>query len=267
MDNLALYYLGKVVYDYCGLNYLNNISSLKMKVSKRLRQLNIESYWSYIRYLQEHPSEWDQLIVLLTINETYFFREDKQLYIYQQKILPQFASEVQQPIKIWSAGCSTGEEAYSLAMMTMDLDHYKPKKVHIIGSDINKKVLSIAKEGIYSKSSLAFRRIPPYWLQKYFDEMENNYRIKDEVKKMVSFQYVNLLEEVENGRNEEFDVIFCRNVLIYFDEETIEKVVKSFYRALKKGGYLFLGHAETISNLKIGFETLNENGTFYYRKG
>jgi len=267
MDNLALNYLGKVVYDYCGLNYLNNISSLKMKVSKRLEQLNMPSFWNYIRFLEDHPSEWDHLIEKLTINETYFFREDKQLYVYQQKVLPQLVSKAQKPIKVWSAGCSTGEEPYSLAMMTMDSGLYVPGDVQIIGSDINKKVLSIAEKGIYNKTSLAFRRIPAQWLGKYFDETEQAYQIKDEVKKMVSFHYVNLLEEIEYGRNEEVDVIFCRNVLIYFDEETIEKVVKSFYRALKKGGYLFLGHAETISTLKIGFETLNANGTFYYRKG
>lgn len=266
MENLALNHLGKIIYDYCGLNYLTNLSSLNMKISKRLVELNLHTLWSYIRFLEKNESEWDHLIQLLTINETYFYREDKQLLIYQNTILPQLKNR-NSKIKIWSAGCSTGEEPYSLAILTKDSGLFGLNEIEIIGTDINKKVLNVANSGTYNKNSLSFRRIPPLWLQTYFHETSSDYVIKDCVKDIVTFQYFNLIDEIENYEKEAYDVIFCRNVLIYFDEETIKKVVTSFYHALKKGGYLFLGHAETITKFNIGFETINKDGTFYYRKG
>lgn len=266
MEVLALNHLGKVVYDYCGLNYLSNLSSLEMKISKRVKELNLQSLWSYIRFLDENESEWDRLIELLTINETYFYREDKQLLVYKNTILPRLQSNTK-PIKVWSAGCSTGEEAYSLAILTKSSGIYESNEVEIVGTDINKKVLNIAQKGVYNKNSLSFRRIPQHWLQTFFHETTTSYKIKDSVKEIVSFRYLNLLDENMYCEKETYDVIFCRNVLIYFDDETIKKVVTRFYNALKKGGYLFLGHAETISKFNLKFETINEDGTFYYRKG
>lgn len=265
MEDLALNQLGKIVYDYCGLNYLNNLSSLNMKISKHLKELNIRSLWSYICFLEENPTEWERLIELLTVNETYFYREDKQLSVYQHHILPEFITS-QNSLKIWCAGCSTGEEPYSLAMLTVDAGICNPNNVQIVGTDINQRVLKVAKSGLYSKRSLSFRRIPPNWLRDYFVETSTDYEISESIKNMVSFRYFNLMDDIPNNRKEEYEVIFCRNVLIYFDQATIEKVVTGFYHALKKGGYLFLGHAETISQLEIGFEVINNNGTFYYKK-
>lgn len=267
MENFALNHFGKVVHDYCGLNFLNNLSSLKAKTAKRLAELNIKSYWNYIRYLEENPLEWERLIELLTINETYFFREEKQLFVFQNKILPQLKEEnSSEPLKIWSAGCSTGEEPYSLAMMIMDSKLFGPNEVKILGTDIDKRTILTAEKGIYNKNSLSFRRIPKSWLQNYFYETPDSYKISDDVKKFVTFDYLNLVGNIGQSIGEEYDIIFCRNVLIYFDEETLKKVITSFYHSLKKGGYLFLGHAETITHLNIGFKTINTDGTFYYRK-
>ncbi|MDZ5474109.1 protein-glutamate O-methyltransferase CheR [Bacillus sp. 31A1R] len=258
MDNISLKQLSQIVYYYCGLNYVNNLSSLEVKISKRLQDLNL-SIWEYIRLLEESKSEWDQLVELLTINETYFYREEKQLTVLRDYILPQH----HQPLKIWSAACSTGEEPYSLAIVLSQSD----VKGQVTGTDINKRVLEAASNGVYNKRSLSFRRIPPQWLSTYFDESENEYSVKESIKELVEFKYLNLLDEKSMQNQQNYDVIFCRNVLIYFDAETVEKVVRYFYHSLKKGGYLFLGHAENISNLNIGFETLNTQGTFYYRKG
>ncbi|UGB30214.1 CheR family methyltransferase [Metabacillus sp. B2-18] len=268
MENFALKQLAQLVYEYCGLNYLNNISSLEAKISKRLEQLSV-TLWSYMRLLEENPKEWDILVELLTINETYFYREDKQLHVFQNKVIPILKKEraLEQPIKIWSAACSTGEEPYSLVMMLNDLDVTLEDKVTITATDINKKVLQTATNGIYHKKSLSFRRIPQKWLDTYFEETENHYSVKKDIQDTITFKYLNLLDE-ENMRNEGlYDVIFCRNVLIYFDAETVKKVATSFYHSLKKGGYLFLGHAENISTMGIGFETISTDGTFYYRKG
>lgn len=267
MDAFALKHLSQLVYQYCGLNYQKNLPSLAMKVSVRIEQLSL-SLWGYIQILEKDRNEWDKLTELLTINETYFFREDKQLTFFKKNMLPNFRNVSQhQPLRIWSAACSTGEEPYSLAMLILDSGLFKPNEVRIIGTDINKKVLSTAKKGIYSKRSLSFRRIPQEWLGKYFVETEQDYQISDMVKSMVSFEYLNLLDGWQMSSKNQINIIFCRNVLIYFDQETTKKVASSFYQALVDGGHLFLGHAETISNMGIGFETLNTEGTFYYRKG
>ncbi|WP_246945136.1 CheR family methyltransferase [Bacillus pinisoli] len=266
MENIALTQLGQLVYNYCGLNYLSNLPSLEAKVSKRLQELNV-TLWSYIKILEESAEEWDVLMVLLTINETYFYREDKQLSVFQHTVLPSLNKKHVKPIKIWSAACSTGEEPYSLAMSVLDSGIYSSDEVQIIGTDINKKVLNTAKGGTYNKRSLSFRRIPERWLTSYFYDNPNDYQIKGEAKEMVSFKYLNLLDDRSMRSESGYDVIFCRNVLIYFDAETIKKVATYFYHSLKKDGLLFLGHAENISNMGIGFETISTDGTFYYRKG
>lgn len=266
MENLALKELAQKVYQHCGLDYRNNLGSLELKTARRLQEIGI-SLWEYSRLPDHSPGEWDVLVELLTINETYFFREEKQLGVYQNVLLPQLlAGGENQSIKVWSAACSSGEEPYSLAMSTMDYSREAAAKVDITGTDINKKVLKAAAEGIYHKRSLSFRRIPPPWLNGYFTEQADSFALNDEIRKMVSFQHMNLLEE-NNNSHEKYDIIFCRNVLIYFDYETIRKVAEGFHRSLKKGGYLFLGHAENISNMGLDFETVSTNGTFYYRKG
>lgn len=266
MENLALKQLGQLVYDYCGLNYLANLDSLEMKIQKRLSVLHMGSIWSYIRYLERTSNEWDPLMELLTINETYFYREDKQLEVFQKNILLKLTStSADSEIKVWSAACSTGEEPYSLAILAKEKNQQHQLK--ITATDINKKVLTIAEEGKYNKRSLSFRRIPTQWLEKYFIQTTDTFELQPDIKQLVSFEYLNLLGKDIHNIVGEYDVIFCRNVLIYFDEETVKKVIICFYNALKKGGYLFLGHAETIYKLDIGFETINDNGTFYYRKG
>lgn len=267
MEQFTLKQLGQQVYDYCGLNYLNNISSLESKISPRLQSLSL-SLWEYLKLLENDPHEWDTLVEILTINETYFFREDKQLTFFQETILPALkVKKPSQPIRIWSAACSTGEEPYSLAMLILDSGLLEQHDVQIIGTDINKKVLAVAKKGTYSKKSLSFRRIPPIWLNKYFEEGKEEYKVKDTVKGMVDFEYLNLLDKEKMSLQNQFDIIFCRNVLIYFDQETMRKVTSSFFQSLVSGGHLFLGHAENISNMGIGFETISTEGTFFYRKG
>lgn len=266
MGNLSLNAFGQFVYDYCGLNYLKNVGSLELKTKKRLQQLGITNYWEYMRYVDKHQEEWTTIVELLTINETYFYREDKQLTVLQQEVVPQLLEKQHGPLKIWSAACSTGDEPYSIAMM---LHHYiqEPnKKIDILATDINERVLKIAKKGAYSKSSLSFRRIPEQWVKTYFKDTPSHYVVNAEIRGAVHFDYANLYQLEQQNFSEQFDVIFCRNVLIYFDEQTIEKIAKAFHRALKKGGYLFLGHAETISKMNIGFKTINSEGTFYYQK-
>lgn len=152
-------------------------------------------------------------------------------------------------------------------MMTLDAGRSETLPVKITASDINKKVLDMAEKGLYHKRSLSFRRIPEHWLTQYFEDRDPYYEVITPLKNMVSFEHLNLLnQEHMINQRDQFDVIFCRNVLIYFDQATVKKVVSYFHDALKKGGYLFLGHAETISQMGVGFESVSKDGTFYYRK-
>lgn len=262
MENLAWQQFAKLVYDYCGLDYRKNLDALEMKLAKRLKTLQMPTLWRYMSYLDNNTDEWGQVVEILTINETYFYREDKQLNVYQQHILPTLTG----PVNVWSAACSTGEEPYSLAIMSKQAGR-DATSVQITATDINQRVLQVAKQGAYAKRSLSFRRIPPAWLEAHFLADDTHYYIDPTVQQMVHFDYLNLLDIAHNGPTEQFDVIFCRNVLIYFDEATIKRVVSGFHRALKKGGHLFLGHAETISHFDIDFKTVHSEGTFYYQKG
>lgn len=266
MENLGLMQFGQLVYNYCGLNYLKNLSSLDTKMKKRLKQLNLINYWEYIGFIEKNKNEWVQIIELLTINETYFYREDKQLTVLQNKIAPQLLRNSDTPLTIWSAGCSTGDEPYSIAILLHDQIKMR-NKIHILGTDINQRVLEVAKNGAYNKNSLSFRRIPETWISTYFNETDSQYIVKEIIRQNVTFDTINLFNVDQLQLHEKFDVIFCRNVLIYFDEQTIKKIVTAFYKALKPGGFLFLGHSETITKLDVGFQTINLDGTFYYQKG
>jgi chemotaxis protein methyltransferase CheR len=266
MENQALYNFAKVVYDYCGLNYLHNLTTLHLKMAKHLKSLHITHYEDYLMYLNKHPEQWENIVELLTINETYFYREEKQFHTFCDKVYKPFIQKQNQPLKLWSAACSTGEEPYSLIMNTLQIDEKACERIEIIATDINQSVLQFASEAKYFHKSLAFRRIPSNWLEQYFEHEGLFVTVQPFIKEVVSFQHLNLLAFDQYPDDQSLDVIFCRNVLIYFDEQTIEKVVRGFYKALKKGGVLFLGHAEMISKLNIGFQTVNDNGTFYYRK-
>jgi chemotaxis protein methyltransferase CheR len=264
VPDMCLKDLGQMIYDFCGLNYLDNLSSLASKVSKRLSVLKM-SYREYTEFLKKNRQEWDHLVELITINETYFFREESQLYELSHAILPQFRDK--KCIRIWSAACSTGEEPYSLAMTIAESGIVPLESVHIIATDINKKVLQIARRGWYHKNSLCFRRTPKEMLDKYFFPQDEGFQIKSFIKDRIEFRYSNLLNDMEMAGGETVDIIFCRNVLIYFDSVTTRRVIAKFYDRLNPGGFLFLGHAETITGMNTNFEIINARATFYYRKG
>ena len=265
-EQYAIEKLTGLIYDYCGLNFSNNPETVQLKLNKRLKQLQIHTYSEYFNFLVNNLQEWAEVVECLTINETYFYREEKQLHVFRDVIFREFISRGEKPVKIWSAACSTGEEPYSIIMNTLDMNEDCLQQIEITATDITNSVLQTASKGTYFNKSLTFRRIPEHWINDYFECDGKYYSVSPNIKERVNFKYLNLLNFNDYPEEQSYDVIFCRNVLIYFDEETIERVVRAFYKALKKGGYLFLGHAEMISRLNIGFETVNHNGTFYYRK-
>lgn len=266
MQENGLVKLSQMIYDYCGLNYRDRLSSLKEKLSKRISELGF-SYEEYGDYILKTPIEWEPLVELLTINETYFYREENQLNECCSVILPELKATIRnRPIRIWSAACSTGEEPYTLAMLIQETGKFPFGTVEIIGTDIDKKVIEKAEKGWYHQNSFAFRRIPEQLLKTYFNVEDGGYQVNHEIRKMVSFQQLNLLNEHKVAQLGEVDVIFCRNVLIYFDQETIKRVIRYLHRNLAPGGYLFLGHAESITDMALGFQKVDAAKTFYYRK-
>ncbi|WP_318507782.1 protein-glutamate O-methyltransferase CheR [Bacillus sp. T3] len=265
MQDKGLQHLSQLIKDYCGLRYGDRLNTLKERTSDRITTLGL-SYWEYCRYLQTTPAEWDSLVELLTINETYFYREENQLNECCSVILPTIKKRINRPIRIWSAACSSGEEPYTLAMLIHETGLFLPGAVEIIATDIDIKVLEKAKKGWYHQGSFSFRRIPAHLLKKYFSEADGGYQISPSIKRMVKFQQLNLLDEEMVASISEVDVIFCRNVLIYFDQEVTNTVISSMNRNLVSGGYLFLGHADAITDSRLGLNKVYSDKTFYYRK-
>lgn len=249
--------------EYCGIDFTTNLPNLELKLSRRLKELETP-FEEYHVFLQENAKEWDKLVEQITINETYFFREFSQLEEFQ-RLLKSKSGKV---INVWCIPCSTGEEAYSLAILAKEMELLTGNRVRIMASDLNKKVLEQAKKGFYSKKSLSFRRLPENkeYIKKYFIETEMGFEVKNEIKQMVTFEPFNLTDYRSYAKFNQMDVIFCRNVLFYFNDEITKNIIQSFYSILKGDGYLFLGHAESISNIKTGFVPVHTKDTYYYKK-
>ena len=243
---------------------------LQRRLSARIRELNLDSFENYYTYLMYHPgreSELEILFDLITTNETYFFREERQLRAFTDELIPCLVSDRTRPrsLRIWSAGCSTGEEPYTLAILCRNSELLNGWNVDLFASDLSQKVIQTARRGIYRES--AFRSAPPEFRERYFEKtQENQYQIREELRRMVTFGKLNFLDERRTGILGEFDLIFCRNVIIYFDEEAKKKAIKILYRCLKKGGYLLLGHAESLLSLSTQFKLVHLTNDMVYQK-
>jgi len=184
-----------------------------------------------------------------------------------EEIVPEIYSRKgsERSLRIWSAGCSTGEEPYTIAMMLMEKGYDFKMDVEILGSDINQKVLSAARRGIYKRGS--FRTTVDYFAQKYFKEdPPGNFKISDDVKKLVNFSYLNLFDNYKLRFIKEFDIIFCRNVIIYFDLASKRDLISTFHEKLVPGGYLLLGHAESLMNISTAFKLVHLKNDMVYQK-
>ncbi|HEX9021200.1 MAG TPA: CheR family methyltransferase [Nitrospirota bacterium] len=250
--------LRDLVHSYCGIYFDDGSKFLvERRLARRIEQRQLKSFEEYYRFLRYDRKREEELAVLvdnLTTNETYFFRENPQLRAFSEEILPELRRTLadRKALRIWSAGCSTGEEPYTIAMLLLESgDWWRDWQVEILGSDINQRVLHTARKGVYKK--IAHRATSPEMLARYFIEEKGDYRIIDKVKELVSFSYLNLLDPYKTSLISGMDIIFCRNVIIYFDKEAKKKVIESFYRKLREGGYLLLGHSESLINLSSAF--------------
>ncbi|MBV9493180.1 MAG: protein-glutamate O-methyltransferase CheR [Acidobacteria bacterium] len=242
---------------------------LQKRLSPRARELNFDSFQKYFYFLQYDPraeSEFDHIYDLVTTNETYFFREPAQLTAFTEEIVPDLlARKTVKKIRIWSAGCSSGEEPYSLAMLLQEAGLYNQGTFEIFASDINQQVLAKARKGVYREN--AFRATTPELRERYFTRQDDNtWRISDEIRNRVSFGRLNLYDEARVSLLGHLDVVFCRNVIIYFDDASKRIVVTNFYNRLVDGGYLLLGHSESLISLSTQFKLRHLKNDMVYQK-
>jgi chemotaxis protein methyltransferase CheR len=239
------------------------------RLAERLTQLGCPSFMDYYYLLKYDPSqeEIDQLVDLITTRETSFFRNPPQLAAFQSKILPELIERRQKErtLKLWSAGCASGEEPYTLGViLNIAVPFFGLWNLQILANDISRTALTQARRGIFPRDAL--KNLDPRWLQKFFLPVSNTYHVRDEVKRLVQFSHLSLADERRMALMQNVDVIFCRNVLIYFDLETRKRVVQRFYDSLTPGGYLLLGHSESLHTITKAFRILPYEGAFAYQK-
>jgi chemotaxis protein methyltransferase CheR len=287
LTDAELRLLQSLVYQECGMHFDERRTAfLQDRLLRRLRECRADSFYAYYRMLisADGKAEMAKLVENLTVNETSFFRHKSQLDLYQKFVLEELLKKKQAhreySIRVWSAGCSTGQEPYTLGIMAADsLSYYylrnplpletampkplipPPWRVEILASDISYSVLRVGQEGLYNEHQMA--TVDYSFRLRYFDKVGDRYAIKKGLKEMVHFDFHNLKTEYLPQRN---DVIFCRNVMMYFDEAEQKRLVEKFYRCLNPGGYLFVGHAESLLNLSAKFHMVHRNsGTAYQR--
>lgn len=264
-----------IVYNVSGIyNAEEKLYLLSDGCARRMKVLNLSQPREYLDHLIAHPSRDGELRHLLneiTIGETCLFRSPPQIDALRKVILPEFLGEkVRQTMKrlrIWSAGCSTGEEPYTLAMSMMEESERALNgwRVEIIATDLNDRSVEFAKAGIYG--DYALRNTTDYYKRKYFQQAENGkLQVKPEVKKLISFSRLNLSEDQKMLFMKGMDLIFCCNVLIYFDGPSKTKVVNHFFGNLNFGGYFFLGTSESLFHLNERFQLVHFPGTIAYWK-
>jgi len=262
-----------LVYDRCGINFESKkIYFVKKRLVSRMEALDLETVEDYFRYLKFRDpkgTEFQELLNLLTTNETYMFREFDQLAVFAEDCLEEVCEKKKKQdnnqIRIWCAGCSTGEEAYTLAIILMEmLEPLSDWNIKITATDIDTKVLSMAKKGEYSSRSV--KDVPDEYLEQYLRITGGSFAVKSIVKKYITFTHLNLMDTNQLKSAGLFDFVFCRNVLIYFDEASRKEVVSQFYEHLEPGGFVFLGHSESIGRISSSFTLRKMGGMIMYQK-
>ncbi len=246
--------ISSIVYRECGINLKSGKEALvRARLTKRLRALKMEDFGKYIKYLESDngKEELGLLIDVMTTNKTSFFREVAHFNFLRENILMKLANK---KMRFWSAACSSGEEPFSLAMLLLDsISNIAANDVKILATDISPTILGKARKAIYGEGTL--KDLPSGFLRRYFIKVENEgsqvYQVNTDVRRMVQLAKLNLMGAWP--MKGPFNVIFCRNVMIYFDRDTQEKLINRFWGLLGSGGYLFVGHSEGLSSVKHNF--------------
>lgn len=248
--------------DYVLSNYGIDLSKKRMLIQGRLntvlQKYNMTTFSQYIELVMNDKSgaELQQMLNRLTTNLTFFLREKDHFDFIRSTVLPEFDHNFKnRELRIWSAGCSSGEEPYTIAMTLMDYYESKgmPARFKLLATDLSQNVLGQAQRGVYTSESL--KDVPGNWLTKYFEKMgDGDYRVNDKVRSHITFKIFNLMEPFRFSKP--FEIIFCRNVMIYFEKQKKDELITKYYTWLVPGGYFFISHSENIGGNNSGFRML-----------
>jgi chemotaxis protein methyltransferase CheR len=253
------------IYKESGITFTpTNRSILESRLKERLRGIGIDSVKTYFAKISTDKEELKNFLDTITTNLTRFFRNQAHFDALEHYVIPELVKIKQKTgnntIKIWSAGCSTGEEPYTIAMLLSEILP-PPWKFEILASDLSLQCLMTAKEGFYKESRIV--GIPDTYLKKYFDKVEGGYKIHADLMSKIRFDYHNLKND-SGQRN--LDLVFCRNVIIYFDEAAQTAVINRFWDAMASKSFLFIGHSESLFGMKTQFEFVKTEWATFYRK-
>ncbi|HHL39725.1 MAG TPA: protein-glutamate O-methyltransferase CheR [Deltaproteobacteria bacterium] len=257
----------------CGIFFGDNKRYLlESRLSRRLEERGLKSFEEYFYFLNYDKHKDRELSILLNsivTNETSFFRDPAQLEAFAKGVVPLALEKKKngfdRTLRVWSAASSTGEEPYTLAMMLIEAGlQRRGWRIEVTGSDISDNVLESAKRGIYEKYSL--RNTPENYLRKYFTNSGDHYTVKPDVRQVVRYRKINLMDSAAMRTLRMIDIVFCRNVLIYFDDASKKQVISNLYDSLVSGGYLFLGFSESLHGLTRLFKPVSFDRSVVYQK-
>jgi chemotaxis protein methyltransferase CheR len=267
--------LRNFIYSQCGIFVADNRKYLlENRLANRVRELSLNSFGEYLSFLRYDPgrkAEMPRLFEAVTTNETSFYRNPPQLKIFEENILPEVVARQKtmkdRRLRIWSAGCSTGEEPYTLAIIAMEVlgSELPLWDVRVTANDLSDGVIAAARRGVYSDYSL--RTTPRQIVGRYFaPDGTGKHKINQEVRRLVSFGSINLSDKYQMKRVERSHVVFCRNVIIYFDEEMKKQVIGCLYDNLLNDGFMFIGHSESLHSISRAFKPLHFSGSIVYKR-
>lgn len=262
--------LRTTIHEHCGLWYRDGSAYLlEKRLQPRLQALGLPDFSAYHRYLRFDPgrdAELDEAADILTTNETYFFREPYQLHAFTREILPALAAANagQRRLRILSAGCSTGEEVYTLAALVKESGLFEGWEVEVVGSDISRRCVAQARAGAYGEH--AFRMPDAAPMRRWFHLRGGKWVVDEALRAMVRFQRENLVSSHALSTVSRLDVVFCRNMMIYFDLPARRALLKRLHEKMRDGAWLLLGHSESLINVTADFELVHLTSDLVYRK-
>jgi len=272
MKDREFRWFADLVRSHCGISFGPDTRFLlDRRIARRMRELSVTSFSAYqfeLRNDSQRDGELAALVDELTTNETYFFREKSQLRALVGEILPEALVARRErgsgPVSVWSAGCSSGEEPYSIVILAREAGFDPERDLRVYASDISRRMMKRARAGSYREAS--FRETEPALRARYFEEKDGTWTVSDAVKKCVDFIHLNLIDRSRIALLGAMDVILCRNVMIYFDADTKREVISTFEEKLRPGGHLLLGHSESLINVSSGLELRHLKTDLVYRK-
>ncbi len=237
-------------------------SAIERRLQKRIAATQSLTFAQYLKRLFDgDEAELEEAVEACTVNETYVFRQEYQLRAFRQQVLPKLARR--ERLSVWSAGCATGEEVYTVGSIVLESELFPPDRVHVFGTDISRRCIAAARRGVFPASSFRGTQNPTYG-RHFLKQPDGSRTVSPELKSICHFRHANLLSPTAFAGS--VDVIFCRNVLIHMGEGARQRVVRSFFDRLTPGGYLLLGHSESLLNEKTRFEVVQLAEDIVYRK-